>query len=200
VKRLRYVDLGTKKGNALDVACTYYNRFNFPKPKKNQCLGVDAKMEFQIPVTQKGYAFRQAIIPNEFDWPEADVYMAWNFLEHARDIVDALNILDRMVCSSRVGVWLLLPSFEEKDRARMNAAGFDFPYVDWNCHRAPFQLKHVDEVLAEHTKRVVKVEKVARHFHKDSSRLMALQDETPPATFVPAIAGGWEVAVTLRSL
>ena len=195
-----YVDLGTKRGGALGVAFAHHDRYGFPKAKKKQMLGVDAKEDFRKEIEHQGFQFEQGIIPKDFSWPRADVYMAWNFMEHLNGLGQACATLDRMIAHSNVGVWLLMPSFEEHDRTTLQRCGYDFPYVDWDCHRAPFQLKHVDEVVKANKRRVVKVEKDARHFHRDSSKLMPLREDVEPAKFNPSVPGGWEVAITLRSL
>lgn len=141
------VDLGCKKGGALDV----YRKagptlYKYPEASRGQCLGVDVKDQYQPELQKRRYKFQKANVLEDFTFPRAEVYLAFDFLEHLPSIEAAQQVLHQMLESSNKGVWLRCPSFE--DEPRLTDEGLRFTWTRWHGHRAHFKLEHVYESLA----------------------------------------------------
>jgi hypothetical protein len=141
------VDLGTKLGGALDVYRSKgYKLYHFPAAAPKTCLGIDRQDRYKKDVEKKGYAFRTAdLLDPDFAYPAAQVYLAFDFLEHLPSIIDAQKVLRRMVEASEVGVWLRCPSFENDPR--LATAGLRFAWTNWHGHPAHFKIEHAMEAV-----------------------------------------------------
>jgi len=191
----KYTDLGCKLGGSLNEARKKGPGHGFPRAEPRECLGVDRQESYRRKVERAGYAFCCADLPR-FDWPAAEVYLAWNFLEHLRDLDEAKAVLGKMLDHSRQGVWLLLPSFEEGDRRQLRDAGFDFPWAAWSHHQAQLQRKHVVEVASKHSRLCRIVAKGAWPF-RSSRGLLRITETAGPRRFEPTVYGAWEVRLYL---
>jgi len=152
MKSYKVIDLGTKTGGALDV---YRQRgaklYKLPRSRPEYCLGVDAKGKYRAQVEKKRYNFLEANVLKGFPWPEAQVYLAWDFLEHLPSIKDSKEVLKKMLELASVCVWLRCPSFEQDDEGEAQLArhGLRFTWTKWKGHRSPFLAAHVYETIDE---------------------------------------------------
>jgi len=194
---LKYVDLGAKKAGALMVARKRGPSRGLPEAAKRDCLAVERLPRYRQFVEKAGYRFVQADVLGDFLWPWADVYLAFNFLEHLPDLDASQSVLANMFRRSRRCVWLLLPSFEEEALARLRKLGYEFPWVCWPNHRAHVQLKHVEEVAARFKVKERKL--IYRWLFKDCEKLRALEGvEQKPQALKPPLPGGLEVMYYLE--
>src|SRR4030095_2178374 len=152
---LRYavVDLGTKKGNALDAFRRFAASNDLPVPSPGLCLAIDRKEQYRTEVTQKGYEFLAADITSpQFAWPEANSYLAWNFLEHLPDRTWSKKVVIQMCRHATAGIWLRLPSFEQDPvtgEGALKKHGLRFAWSRWTGHPSHFLIEDALEALNE---------------------------------------------------
>ena len=135
----KVVDLGTKQGGALGVFLKhgqmYFDTFGI---KPGDCLGIDRKRTYEKAVRKRGYHFKEAnIFSDEFVWPKADYYLAFDFLEHLPDIHASDQVLRRMIENARRGVWLRMPSFEQDEETgegQLKKLGLRWAWTTWRGH------------------------------------------------------------------
>lgn len=208
----KVVDLGCKKAGALDV----YRKagpklYKLPIAKAHECLGVDVKDQYQRTVEKKGYEFFCGRIDKNFLWPEADVYLAFDFLEHLPDIEMSQFVLDAMLTMAKKAVWLRLPSFEttSEGEGRLSKLGLRFTWTRWKGHRSHFKLEHMNAVLDQFKgpklrKKINKLERMRTTGDRRIVPIDAPEDTTkyhpklgpkPNSTFNPALVGQYEVLI-----
>lgn len=143
------VDLGTKLGGALDVyRGKGHKLYYFPRADPKQCLGIDRQDRYKKDVEKKGYSFRTAdLLDEKFAYPAAQVYLAFDFLEHLPSIELAQLVLIKMIEASEAGVWLRCPSFENDPR--LSEAGVRFAWTNWHGHPAHFKIEHAMEAVGQ---------------------------------------------------
>jgi len=196
---IKYVDLGAKNAGALAAAIKRGPSRGLPRAKPEECMAVERVAAYRRPVEKRGFQFVSADVQMGFSWERADVYLAWNFLEHLNSIEAAQKVLTKMFAFSRQCVWLLLPSFEEAALKRLAKFGYTFKWVDWKCHRAHVQLKHVDEV-AKHFQTRIEAKKVIKRWAvRNCANLKPLKGRKQiPADLEPPLPGALEVMYYLK--
>lgn len=200
---MHYVDLGCKHGGAIDVARKHGHVHGIPRnPKPGLCIGVDRSPDYAASMRKRGYQFFQGKLPDcDFPWPDADCYLAWNFLEHLDSIEIAKEVLGDMIRHSTHGVWLLMPTFEDDVCKALAARGFELPWYNMKGHRALVLKRHVLQVVASmpgKVKRVVWKPKwpISNLQIKD---LKVLPDMKPkPGPIRPSLVGAWECFLHTR--
>ena len=135
------VDIGCKKAGAMCVA-----RNSGRIPVGNRNIGVDISGRHRQQVESKGFEFVQADVVT-WSFPKARVYLAWNALEHLPSVEAAKAAAAKMFKSATDVVWLLLPSFEDADRARLAKMGCDFDWALWPHHTAHVQVRDIQDVV-----------------------------------------------------
>jgi hypothetical protein len=198
---LRYVDLGTKVAGALDCVRKRATQHGLPKAHPRQCLGIDRLPKYENRVRRKGYQFELVDLnkPADWSWPQADCYLAWNFLEHLNSIEIAQQVLRRMLTHSRQCVWLLLPSYEDSAREILNARGYEFAWHYQKGHRAHVQKRHVAEVTD-------KMSRVKRQVWRGqwpvtrlkTSEMHSIAGKTQKPGPVRKLSGAWEGFLWLK--
>lgn len=193
------IDLGTKKGGAIDVFRRHHGMY-FPRQGivPRLCLGVDRNPAYQAPVHAKGYAFRQADAM-DFDYPVADFYTAFDFLEHLPDVAASDEVLRRMLAAARKGVWLRMPSFEtdETGGGQLARLGLRFDWTAWDFHTSHYTLADVRRVISDRF--VMRTKGNLRFADTKDRRIEAMPGfakPNPPARLDPPVIGQWEVLLT----
>jgi hypothetical protein len=146
------VDLGTKEAAALDV---FRKRGNMyfgieAECEPGDCLGVDRKEQYSEAVKKKGYKLKLGnILTEEFDWPTAAVYLAFDFLEHLPSKEDSDNVLRTMLERSKRGVWLRMPSFEQDGTGEkpLRDLGMRFAWTHWHGHPSHYLVSDAMRVI-----------------------------------------------------
>jgi len=133
----RLIDLGTKRGGAIDAYRTNCQSRNLPTIDPQDCLGIDLKDEYQKEVEAKGYHFKAADV-TKMNWPEAEVYLAWDFLEHLPSVEVSQYVVKQMLKAATRAVWLIMPSFEREKK--LERLGLRFAWTDWHGHPSHFRL------------------------------------------------------------
>jgi hypothetical protein len=155
----KVVDLGTKKGSAIDVFLKrgkmYYGR-EIPKILPAQCLGVDRAEKYRKDVEKQGFAFEACNVlePMSPCWEEADYFLAWDFLEHLPSIEDSNNVLSWMLLWAQKGVWLKMPSFEqdEQGEGQLRRHGLRFAWTHWHGHPSHYKVSDARGVISQGVK------------------------------------------------
>ncbi len=115
---LKVVDMGTKKAGSLGVFLEHgamYFGEEASRIKPRECLGIDWHDKYRQSVEKQGYQFMALDVLKDFNYPAAEYYLAWDFLEHLPSIEDSNNVLAAMLDHAIKGVWLKMPSFEQDD-------------------------------------------------------------------------------------
>lgn len=218
-KRYKVVDLGTKKGGALDVfrnkgGVMYFGAAGGARPE--QCLGIDMKERYRKIVESKGYAFAQLNpLDTGFQWPDADFYLAFDFLEHLPTAIHSNLVLRRMLEHARKGVWLRMPSFEDDavDHPQLKKHKLRLSWTTWRGHPSHYRLDDVGhtvrQVRSETDKFVLRVKtKEAKPIKTSASPWIVPSSvgtdvekykkglpPKPKVTFKPPIVGQYEVII-----
>jgi hypothetical protein len=149
---LKVVDLGTKLGTAIDVflkrGAMYYGE-PVGKISKAECLGVDLADKYQKDVEKRGYQFKAMDVLKDFNYPVADYYLAWDFLEHLPSIEDSNNVLAAMLDHAIKGVWLKMPSFEQDNQGegQLRKHGLRFTWTHWHGHPSFYKVDDATAVI-----------------------------------------------------
>lgn len=206
----RVVDLGTKKAAALvefRKRCPTYMRDRDPIPPE-RCLGLDLKAEYADEVTRHGFEFRTDDVLT-FDFPPADYYLAWDFLEHLPSLEAARSVIRRMANAARRGLWFRLPSFEQDTvtgEGRLRQRGLRFTWTNWAAHptavlvqdvinavgRIPSELRGNVKIATSADHRVVPIDAPA-----DVQRYERAHGPKPSYLFTPPVIGQWDMIYRL---
>jgi hypothetical protein len=179
---LKYVDLGTMRGRALDDARSLAKELGLPAAKPHECLGVDNNHRHKQCVLEKGYHFELIDLPApKWSWPAADCYLAFDFLEHLPSLKAVRQVLHRMFKHARLCVWLGLPSFEDGLLDPLAEIGYCVPWVKHPRHLTLVKKHHCYEVANQYDVR--QVEEQPRHLIADT------RDEKKPLTILPGRSG-----------
>ncbi len=217
------VDLGCKLGNALGEfrkrgGMFYGDRVYSIQPEA--CVGVDKQSRFRRDLEECGYTFLEMDVTEEGALerlPEADFYLAWDFLEHLPDKDWAFRIIQAMLQRARCGVWIRMPSFEQDDNTGEGALkklGLRFTWTNWHGH--PTHLLVHDVVSAVNTfkaethRAITLRVKPGKRIYSTSDVCVvpedAPQDTTkyheglgfrPVQKFNPPLVGQWEAIITI---
>jgi predicted O-methyltransferase YrrM/glycosyltransferase involved in cell wall biosynthesis len=215
--RYAVVDLGTKKGGAIDAFRRFAASNQMPAPSPALCLGIDRDEQYRTEVTQKGYEFLAAnIISPDFVWPEADHYLALDFLEHLPDREWSKKVLIQMCRHATAGVWLRLPSFEQDSvtgEGALKKHGLRFAWSHWSGHPSHFLVEDAMQALYEGLKdaqwshRLEQRKLIHDSNHPDVVPIGAPINTVkydpnlgmrPQVQFVPPIVGQWELIVSIQ--
>lgn len=148
------VDLGTKKGGALDVFREAGPRYFLAAGgvSVGGCLGVDANEAYAADVRRKGYRFETLRFPDDLGaLPEASYYLAFDFLEHLNGVDESDRVLEVMLAKASRGVWLRMPSFEQDTltgEGVLRKHGLRFAWTHWVGHKSPYRLEHALRVIS----------------------------------------------------
>lgn len=152
---LKVVDLGTKLGNAI-VEFVKRGDMYFGEEVKliqpNECLGIDRQSKFSKDLTGRGLQFMELDITAPLSLeklPQADYYLAWDFLEHLPSTDWSSAVVHLMLHNARRGVWLRMPSFEQDDETGegvLRKLGLRFAWTNWVGHPSHYTV--LDAVTA----------------------------------------------------
>jgi predicted O-methyltransferase YrrM/glycosyltransferase involved in cell wall biosynthesis len=215
--RYAVVDLGTKKGGAIDAFRRFAASTQMPVPSPAVCLGIDRDEQYRTEVTQKGYEFLAAnVISPDFVWPEADHYLAWDFLEHLPDRECSKKVLIQICRHATASVWLRLPSFEQDSvtgEAALKKHGLRFAWSHWRGHPSHFLVEDAMQALHEGLKdvqwsyRLQQQKLIYDSNHPNVVPIGAPIDTVkydpnlgmrPQVQFVLPIVGQWDLIVSIR--
>ena len=207
------VDLGTKKAGALNVFIKHHGLY-FPSQRfdPSQCLGVDYTAKYKAEVEKQGYAFSSANVLKDFEWPTAEYYLAFDFLEHMPDLKTAQELLARMIEKSSKGVWVRMPSFEldETNIAQLERHNLRFTWTTWHYHPAHLCRHHVKEVVDDRDDPNITLRFKKNMPVRDSSDWRVVPDTVhpdvtrydpakhgpkPKVKFDPPLIGQWEALI-----
>jgi glycosyltransferase involved in cell wall biosynthesis len=215
--RYAVVDLGTKKGGAIDAFRRFAASNQMAAPSPALCLGIDRDEQYRTEVTQKGYQFLAAnIISPDFVWPEADHYLAWDFLEHLPDREWSKKVLIQMCRHATAGIWLRLPSFEQDSvtgEGALKKHGLRFAWSHWSGHPSHFLVEDAMQALheglmdAQWSHRLEQRKLIHDSNHPNVVPIGAPINTVeydpnlgmrPQVQFVPPIVGQWELIVSIQ--
>jgi hypothetical protein len=167
------VDLGSKKCGALDEFRKKHKQTfgGFADLSPDKFLAVDRNDSCAEEASKRGYGFLKGdVLAPKFEWPKAEYYLAWDFLEHMPSTKDSDFVLRRMVESATRGVWLRMPSFEEDALSRLDCMGLRFTWTKWKAHKSAYTTAMAIPVIEGVPGwRVVK--------RRDSTRFVSTMDE-----------------------
>ena len=173
------VDLGTKKAGALDVF-RKHGKMYFgldAECRPDVCLGVDLADKYKDDVKKRGYRFRSAdVLSEDFDWPSADFYLAFDFLEHLPSKEMSAAVLRTMLERARRGVWLRMPSFEQDGTGEkpLRDLGMRFAWTNWHGHPSHYLVSEAKSVIE-----LVKPDAKVKHKHNKLIHNTHNQDVVP---------------------
>jgi hypothetical protein len=154
--KTRVVDLGTKRGGALDVFREHGHEYFGEAAvgiQPGECLGVDRSAEYAEEVRAKGYGYLEGDVLEFFEQPvPVDFYLAFDFLEHMPDKATSQRALERMLQTAQTGVWLRMPSFEldlVHGEGRLRALGLRFAWTHWVGHPSHYLVDDAVSVIKE---------------------------------------------------
>ncbi len=156
ISNLKVVDLGTKLGNSIGEfrkkGHIYFgDEINRITP--DECLGIDRQNKYENDVVGQGYHFAALDVTTEdaFDkMPEADYYLAWDFLEHLPDKQWSDHLVKVMLHKARKGVWCRMPSFEQDEstgEGALKALGLRFAWSNWHGHPSHYLITECVEAI-----------------------------------------------------
>jgi hypothetical protein len=211
------VDLGTKKGGAIDAFRRLAASHEIPIPPPALCLGIDRKDQYWNDVTQKGYEFLVAdIISSEFVWPAADYYLAWDFPEHLPRRECSKKVVLEMCRHATAGVWLRLPSFEQDSvtgEGAIKKHGLRFAWSHWRGHRSHLLIGDALDALndglkdVEWSHRLDQRKLIHDSNHPDvipiGARVNTIKYKPelgarPWVQFTPSVVGQWHMIVSIQ--
>ncbi len=158
---LRVVDVGTKLGNALGEFIRrggpVFGDPTIASIQPGECLGVDRQPRFEQDLTRRGYQFSCVDLTQTYVMaalPEADYYLAWDFLEHLPSEAWSASLLQVMLAKARKGVWLRMPSFEQDGTGcqALEVLGLRFTWTNWTGHTSHFTLAQAAQAIEEYKK------------------------------------------------
>lgn len=152
---LKVVDLGTNLGNAIGEFLKRGKQHftDLEEIRPEECLGVDKQGRFQSDLIQRGYNFSEADLTtiDLSALPEADYYLAWDFLEYLPDTDWSAAVLQVMLHKSRRGLWLKMPSFEAtglSSEKTLKDLDLRFAWTTWPCNTSHFTLLKMAEAIS----------------------------------------------------
>lgn len=213
----RVVDLGTKQAGALQEFLAkgdiYFGK-DVLTIKPAECLGIDHQARYAHEVKALGYEFwTQDILANLDSLPEADYYLAWDFLEHLPNVRESSRVLRAALARARIGVWLRMPSFEqdEEGEGQLRKLGLRFAWSHWHGHPSHYLVGDAEEVFSKnpdvHQWRAKRGKKIFSTNHPDVVPISAPLDTVRydeslgPRRIVrlnPVVIGQWEVLAWKR--
>lgn len=177
----KVVDLGTKKGGALNVfharGDMYYGK-GISRIRLSGCLGIDQDDKYKEVVEKQGYQFEACdVLDPSFVWPDADYYLAWDFLEHLPSIEDSNSVLAQMLTSANKGVWLKMPSFEqdEQGEGQLRRHGLRFAWTRWHGHPSHYKVSDARSIISPDARVKHKHQRII----KDSSSKFVVPVDAP---------------------
>ena len=141
------VDLGTKKGNAIEafltkVGQTLIGKDAVARLQPARCVGYE-RLEgegYRKDVEARGCQFRLANLATDeaiAQLPPAEVYLAWHFLEHVPNKDWSRKLVQASLSCSQQAAWFRLPSFEqdtETGEGVLREHGMRFTWTNWRGH------------------------------------------------------------------
>jgi hypothetical protein len=148
--RWQVVDLGAKKGGAVALflkSGRNYFGAGLDAVVPRGCLCIESNKKYRAEVERRGYTFWRADVLEVEEFPRADYYIAWNFLEHLPNRDASKDVLRRALVAAVVGVSLLLPSFESEPQ--LERADLQFVWTRWTGHPSYFTVSDAVAVIEE---------------------------------------------------
>jgi hypothetical protein len=145
---IQVVDLGTKLGNSIVEFRRKAQQFwpQFVDPGPGGCLGIDKEEKYRADLEGQGCQFKALDLTQKGvleNLPEADYYVAWDFLEHLPDVAWSSAVIKVMLHKARRGVWLRMPSFEDDEttgEGALRKLGLRFTWTHWRNHTSHYEL------------------------------------------------------------
>lgn len=224
MSKINVVDLGCKLGSALTEFRKrghHYYGDQVRSIKVDECLGVDMQGRFKRDLEEQGYWFLSMDVTCGDalqELPEADFYLAWDFLEHLPDKGWATRVIEHMLSHARRGVWIRMPSFEQDavtGEGALTALGLRFAWTKWHGHPTPLLVTDVVDVVNRYKATTGRNAITLRI--KDGKRVRSTADPCvvpadapvdtvkyredlgikPVQNFNPPLVGQWEVVITI---
>lgn len=156
---LKVIDLGCKLGNSLAEfirrGSMYYGEL-VRAIQPGECLGIDMQARYQRDLVERGFNFLAVDITAEGaleQLPEADYYLAWDFLEHLPTKEWASAVIQTMLHKARKGVWIRMPSFEQDEstgEGALKKLGLRFTWTNCHGHKCPLLVEDVVRTLNDY--------------------------------------------------
>lgn len=208
------VDLGAKTAGALDHFRRRYGTMHFQNGvdiSPRACLAVDRDERHRSEAEQKGYGFMCSdILAKEFQWPQADFYLAVNLLEYLPSPQHARSVLRAMIEHAKKGVWVRISSHErdETGLGQLRRHGLRFFWSRWVSHRARVTLDQIRSAVLSYSDRAV-LREMPRTVIGDSSSNRIVPETAPwdcqsyteslgektQVRFDPPLVAEWDVFV-----
>lgn len=224
VMTLKVVDLGTKLGHAIGEFCkkgSLYFGDEISQIRPDQCLGIDLQDKYRNDVVGQGYRFMVMDVTQDGALdalPEADYYLAWDFLEHlpSKEWSDAL--VKVMLHKARKGVWCRMPSFEQDEttgEGALKKLGLRFAWTHWHGHPSHYLVEECVTAMNQYKLEqnrgsiAVKVRPGKRVRATDDKHVVPIDSpidtvkyepklgHRPYQKFDPPLVGQWEVIATM---
>lgn len=213
---LKAIDMGTKKADSLNTflkhGAMYYGE-DVGRIKPKECMGIDRQEKYRKDVERCGFQFLTMDVLKDFNYPIAEYYLAWDFLEHLPSIEDSNNVLRAMLDHAVKGVWLKMPSFEqdEEGEGQLRRHGLRFTWTHWHGHPSFYKIEDAMAVIRRFTPSARIRHEHQRVIRDSSSKFIvpvgAPLDTTeytpdlgpkPEVVFRPAVIGCHELIVSLE--
>ena len=156
VMDLTIVDMGTKLGRSITEfrkrGHTFFGDDARGIPPE-RCLGIDKKTQYMSDVQGQGYRFLGMDVTSTGaleNLPEADFYLAWDFLEHLPDKKWSGAVVWAMIHKARKGVWIKMPSFEPDEatgEGALRKLGLRFAWTHWHGHPSHYLVQDCVEAI-----------------------------------------------------
>jgi len=156
---LKVVELGCKLGNGITEFIRRGSMYYGPLVRSidpAECLGIDIQERFRADLESRRLRFRCLDLTADGaleELPEADYYLAWDFLEHLPNMEWVSAVIQVMLRKARKGVWIRMPSFEQdKDTGEgvLRAMGLRFSWSVWHGHKCHVLVSDVVQVINEY--------------------------------------------------
>ena len=151
------VDLGAKKGHAIDAFRRSRNQFfaDDSPISPDRCLAIDRKIEYWGELESKGYKPLELDLASDeaiANLPEANYYLAWHFLEHVPSKEWSDKIVKAALSKAKYGCWFVLPSFEpdtETGEGALRALGLRWSWSHWIGHPTHYLVQECKDAVNE---------------------------------------------------
>ncbi len=224
MSKIAVVDLGCKLGSALAEfrkrGHLYYGD-QVHTIQAEECLGVDMQARFQRDLEEQGYWFLCLDVTRTdalAELPEADYYLAWDFLEHLPSKDWAARVIEHMLRHARRGVWIRMPSFEQDvvtGEGALAELGLRFAWTKWHGHLTPLLVTDVVNEINRY--KAMAGQNAITLRIRDSKRVRSTADPCvvpadapidtvkhhadlgvkPVRSFNPPLVSQWEVVITI---
>lgn len=208
----KVVDIGTKKGGALDSFRSHADRyFGSPAVSPESCLGIDRSDAVREAIESKGYSFMVADIQaKDFQFPASEYYTAFHILEHMQNVERSTEILVKMAVAASKGIWLRLPSYEtdQTGSGQLSKYNLRFAWSRWKCHRSEYKIDDVVKAILTtgkmHSLRVLPKVVVTSSVNErvvpesapdDSSYYDPSMGPKQVAAFIPPVIAEWDIVI-----